>query len=48
MVTYHGKITTYRKETFFWGSVVWYKDNKEIDEATYNVEIAYYIAFRNK
>lgn len=48
VVTYHGKITTYRKEIFFWGSVIWYKDNKEIDEATYNVEIAYYIAFRNK
>jgi hypothetical protein len=48
VVTQGQKIDTYRKDTYFWGNVYFYKNNIEIDEATYNAEIAYFSSFRNK
>lgn len=47
-VTQGKKLDTYRKETYFWGSVYCYKNNIEIDETTYNKEIAFFSAYQNK
>lgn len=47
-VTQGKKLDTYRKETYFWGGVYYYKNDIEIDEITYNAEIDYFLAFRNK
>lgn len=47
-VTQGKKLDTYRKETYFYGKVYCYKNDKEIDEITYNVEVAYFLAFQNK
>jgi len=44
-VTINKSLITYKKETFFWGTVVCYKNGQEIDEATYNVEVAYYLTY---
>lgn len=48
VVTFNNKVVTYIKETYFWGSVYWYKNGLETDELTYNVEVAYFSAFRDK
>jgi hypothetical protein len=48
VVTQGKKLDTYRKETYFWGSVYHYKNNIEIDEATYNAEIDYFSSYKNK
>jgi hypothetical protein len=47
-VTQGKKLDTYRKETYFWGSVYCYKNNIEIDETTYNNEIAFYSSYKDK
>ena len=47
-VTQGKKLDTYRKETYFWGSVYCYKNNIEIDESTYNNEIAFYSSYKDK
>jgi hypothetical protein len=39
-------LITYIKETYFWGTISCTRDGVEIDEATYNVEIDYYSAFK--
>jgi hypothetical protein len=48
VVTRGKKLDTYRKETYFWGSVYYYKNNIETDEATYNAEIDFFSSYRNK
>lgn len=48
VVTQDKHLDTYRKETYFWGSVYCYKNNIEIDETTYNAEIAYFSSYVNK
>ncbi len=47
-VTQGKKLDTYRKETYFWGTVYCYKNNIEIDELVYNKEIAFFSAYQNK
>jgi len=47
-VTLDQHLTTYRKETYFWGGVTCYKNGVEIDEASYNAEIDFYSSYRNK
>ncbi|MGZ4033471.1 MAG: hypothetical protein ACXVNN_00740 [Bacteroidia bacterium] len=47
-VTQGKKLDTYRKETYFWGSVYCYKNNIEIDELTYNKEVAFYSSYKDK
>lgn len=47
-VTQGKKMDTYRKETYFWGSVYCYKNDIEIDELVYNKEIAFFSAYQNK
>ena len=47
-VTQGKKLDTYRKETYFWGSVYCYKNDVEIDELLYNKEIAFFSAYQNK
>jgi DNA segregation ATPase FtsK/SpoIIIE-like protein len=44
-VTVNKELIVYKKETFFWGKVTCYKNGKEIDEATYNLEVAYYLTY---
>lgn len=48
IVTQGKKLDTYRKETYFWGSVYCYKNDIEIDELVYNKEIAFFSAYQNK
>lgn len=48
VVTYGKTLITYRKETYFWGTVEWYKNDQQIDELTYNIEVAYFSYFINK
>jgi hypothetical protein len=33
----------FRQETYIWGTIYYYKDNREIDARTYNTEIAKYL-----
>lgn len=47
VVTQGKKLDTYRKETYFWGTVNCFKNNIEIDEATYNAEINYFSSYKN-
>ena len=47
VVTQGKQLDTYRKETFFWGAVHCYKNNIEIPQTQYNVEIAYYLSYMN-
>lgn len=47
-VTLGKKLDTYRKETYFWGTVTCYKNNVEIDELTYNNEVAFYSSYKDK
>ena len=47
-VTLGKKLDTYRKETYFWGSVYCYKNDIEIDELIYNKEIAFFSGYQNK
>ena len=47
-VTQGKKMDTYRKETYFWGTVYCYKNDIEIDELVYNKEIAFFSAYQNK
>lgn len=42
------KIDTYRKETYFYGKVYCYKNDIEINEPQYNVEVAFYLSYMNK
>lgn len=44
-ITINKQLITYKKETFFWGTVTCYKNNIEIEEATYNVEVDYYLSY---
>ena len=48
VVKYYLLNDTYRKERSFWGTITWYKNNKEIDELVYNVEINFYLSYANK
>jgi hypothetical protein len=48
VITLNKKQDIYRKETFFWGSIYFYKNNVEINESTYNLEIDRFLSFRNK
>lgn len=48
VVTQGKKMDTYRKETYFWGTVYCYKNEIEIDELVYNKEIAFFSAYQNK
>lgn len=48
VVTQGRQLDTYRKETYFWGTVTHYKNNIEIDEATYNKEIDYFSSYKSK
>ena len=45
-ITFEGNMTVYRKETWFWGSVYYYKDDKETDEKTYAKEISVYVKIK--
>lgn len=47
-VTQGKKLDTYRKETYFWGTVTCYKNGVEIPETAYNAEIDYYRSYKNK
>ena len=47
-VTQGKQLDTYRKETYFWGSVYCYKNNIQIDETTYDKEISFYAGYQNK
>ena len=47
-VTLGKKLDTYRKETYFWGTVYCYKNDSEIDELIYNKEIAFFSGYQNK
>ncbi len=47
-VTQGKKLDTYRKETYFWGTVYCYKNDIEIDELVYNKEIAFFSGYQNK
>ncbi len=47
VITLNKKLDTYKKVSYFWGKIYCYKNNIEIDEATYNVEIAYFLSFKN-
>ncbi len=47
-VTQGKKMDTYRKETYFWGTVYCYKNNVEIDEKLYSKEISFFSAYQNK
>jgi hypothetical protein len=48
VVTKGKKMDTYRKEIYFWGTVYCYKNNMEIDEASYSKEISFYAGYQNK
>lgn len=48
VVTQGKKLDVYKKETYFWGSVSFYKNNIEIDELTYNAEISFFSGYQNK
>lgn len=48
VVTQEKKMDTYRKETYFWGAVYCYKNDVQIDEIIYNVEIDYFLSYRTK
>lgn len=39
IITNNNSKVMFKKETYFWGSTYYYKDNKEIDEKTYTSEI---------
>lgn len=45
-ITYEGKLTAYRKETWFWGSVYYFRNDTEIDLATYEKELSAYIKIK--
>lgn len=47
-ITQGSQLDIYRKETYFWGAVYCYKNNVEINESTYNSEIAFYAGYQNK
>lgn len=47
VVTLNKQITTYKKESYFWGGVTCYKNDIEIDELVYNIEVAYYLSYIN-
>jgi hypothetical protein len=47
-VTQGRQLDIYRKETYFWSSVYCYKNNIQIDEATYNKEISFYAGYQTK
>lgn len=47
-VTQGQKMDNYRKEIYFWGTVCYYKNNIEIDETTYNQEIAYFSSYKDQ
>lgn len=44
-VTINKQLITYRKESYFWGTTTCYKNDIEINEATYNVEVSYYLSY---
>lgn len=46
-VTQGKKLDIYRKERFFWGAVYCYKNNTEIDERTYNKDVAFFSTYQN-
>jgi hypothetical protein len=46
VITQGKNILTYRKETYFWGTVDCYKNEAKIDEATYNAEVYYFSSYR--
>jgi hypothetical protein len=48
VITMGKEIITYRKETTFFGSVTCYKNNQQIQEVIYNVEIDYFSSYKNK
>ncbi len=48
IVTQGKKMDTYKKETYFWGTVYCYKNGIEIDELIYNKEIAFFSAYQKK
>jgi hypothetical protein len=48
VVTQGKKLDTYRKETYFWGTVNCYKNNVLIEETLYNAEISFFSAYENK
>lgn len=48
VVTKGKKMNAYRKETYFWGSTYYYKNNIEINEASYNKDISFYAGYQNK
>jgi hypothetical protein len=41
-VTYNKKVTVFRKELYMWGSVYYYRNDVEIDEAAFKKEVAKY------
>ena len=48
VVTQGKKLDSFRKEIYFWGSTYYYKNNIEIDEASYNKEVSFYSGYQNK
>jgi hypothetical protein len=48
VVTQGKKMDNYRKETYFWGTTIFYKNNREIDETTYNTEVAYFCCYKDE
>ncbi len=47
-VTQGKQLDTYKKDTYFWGSVYCYKNDVEIDIEAYNIEIAYFLSYREE
>lgn len=45
VVTKGKKMDTYKKETYFWGTVYYYKNAIEIEESIYNKEISFYSGY---
>jgi len=48
VITQGKKQDTYRKVTYFWGAVYCYKNDIELDELSYTVEIAFFSSYVNK
>lgn len=48
VVRINKELITYKKNSYFWGSVECYKNGAAIDEITYNVEIAYFLSYYTK
>jgi len=40
------KVDTYKKESYLWSNTYYYRNDVLIDETTYNVEIAYFSAYK--